>query len=345
MNVHVPQPKGREVPKGWMREAETPDIEAEELTAWGLARAELRDLAITQGWSNNVAANHCDVAESTLHQWFGGKYKGAYSKVTAKVGKFCQTWHTMNGVVVGLPTDPGFVETRIARQAMAAMSWCQAKGKMATITLSSGLGKTMAAEAYAERSGHVYMMTLSPYVRTPPQVLAELAALLGVRAATRQRLVREIGERLASHGTRALIIVDEAQQATDQTIHQLRHFRDVYGCGIVILGNEAVHERLSPSAAVDDLQAQTQRRIGMRVHLTKPYPEDVTALIDAWGINDTEVRELLAEIAQRPGALGAMCETLEAAFPLAADAGGTVTIADLRAAYEMRGETPRRRAA
>ena len=103
---------------------------------------------------------------------------------------------------------------------------------------------------------------------------------------------------------------------------------------MALLGNESVYSRLEGTGRSSSL-AQLYSRVGMRMTRGKPLPEDVTALITAWGIDDDAAASVLRQIAAKPGALRGLTKTLR----LAALTGG-LSSTHIRAAWSQLGNTP-----
>ncbi len=76
-------------------------------------------------------------------------------------------------------------------------------------------------------------------------------------------------------------------------------------------------------------------RIGKKLLIREPYPEDVDVLLGAWGITDPEIRRLCHAIAHRPGALRQVDKVLRLASTLGGQDGG-LTANHVRAACANR---------
>ena len=83
-------------------------------------------------------------------------------------------------------------------------------------------------------------------------------------------------------------------------IDQLRHFVDIYSCGVALVGNEEIYSRFTRSIDGPSY-AQIKSRIGKRLRLSKPRAEDINALLDAWALTDAEVRKVLTGIGIEAG--------------------------------------------
>ena len=215
------------------------------------------------------------------------------------------------------------------------LAWAQVTPDMVMITVDAGQGKTMACRQYVAARSHAYMITMSPHTRTVHGMLVDLAAELDVVQHNPAKLTRAIGKRLQRTGAGTLLIVDEAQNLKDEAIDQLRHFVDMYDCGVALVGNTEIYSRFHKRSDGPSY-AQIKRRIGMRLKRTKPRVEDLHALIDAWGMTDDETRKVLVGIGMKDGALGQIDKTMKLAAIRAAGAGTTITAEHVRAAWSNR---------
>jgi len=206
---------------------------------------------------------------------------------------------------------------------------------MAIVCLGAGVGKTIACRAYCATRPHAYHVTMSPNTKTVHGMLTEIATAFGISQHNPARLHRSIGERLQRNGRKTLLIVDEAQNLVDAAIDQLRNLLDVNECGIVLSGNEEIYGRFA-TRSDGPSYAQIKRRIGKRLKRLMPYPEDIAAFIDAWGITDPASRKLLTGIGNKPGALGQIDKTLKLAGLLAAGEGSAIGEKHIRAAWSNR---------
>lgn len=306
------------------------------LGRWSIATDEIRKVAAENGWSKSEVARRADIAIGTFSSWYDGTYKGRFDTTTQRVENFIEQLRDVSAAGTQLPKSPGFLQTRVARELMTAFTYAQMLPTIAVITCASGLGKSMAAQAYRGSRPHVIHVQLSPDEASPYVLKREIAEEMGIDCRDGNKLKRVITDALRRDGYHALLIVDEAQNLTEEGVNVLRHFRDKAQCGLVLLGNE---EGRTPYAARDPRHASPQvaRRIGHRLSIMKPYAEDIDQIINAWSLSDPDVRALAVKIAGMPGAFGTLSETIMAAGMIAAGHDRSITTADLRAAWENRG--------
>jgi len=322
---------------GWDKPAKTPAIEDQELLErWKSATERVAFIGTENSWSKSEVARRAEVAIGTFSQWYSGSYPGRYDKTTTKIENFLDGVESASSMANAMPEHPALVQTRVSRELFEAFTYAQALPTIAICTVLSGLGKSYTAQQFANSRPHVFHVTLSPSSKTVHGLKADIALQIGADDRNPNVLKQSITASLKREGFNALLIVDEAQNLTPEGINELRHFRDVAGCGLVLLGND---EATTPYATRDLKHASPQvtRRIGHRLNVLQPYPEDIEAIVDAWGFEDKDLRTAAKAIAGKPGAFGALTETIRAGSMIAMGNKRALTADDLRAAYRHRG--------
>jgi DNA transposition AAA+ family ATPase len=290
-----------------------------DIELWRGLVEEVRTLAARHDWSKAEVARRANMAEGTFSQWYSGNYGGRLDTQNLKIRQWIDQVGEMSAVSAGMQAAPGYLETRISKEILRTFSYAQQLASMAIITLAAGMGKTMTARHYCATRPHAYLATMSPHTRTPHGMLIELAAALGVTQKDPAKLHRAIGAKLQRNGKQCLLIVDEAQNLIDTAVDQLRSLVDLHECGVVLLGNDEFYGRYTrrDSDERGHSFAQIKRRISIRIRKLSPYPEDVEALIDAWGIEEPGSRKFLTGVGMKPGALGQIDQTLRLASMVA----------------------------
>lgn len=320
----------------WSRaDVKSPEMEPALLARWHDACDKIAHYAREFGWSKSEVARRAGIATGTFSQWYSGSYQGRYDTTTQKVENFLASVEEGMELDANLLVEPEFFETRLSRELFAAFVYAQKLPTIAIATVVAGMGKTMAAERFQSTRPHVFHITLSPSSSSPYLLKMEIAEQLGIQTRDAAMLKSAITNALHRDGHSALMILDEAQNLTEEGINELRYFRDMANCGLVLLGNDEVS---TPYASSDTRNSSPQvaRRIGVRMSVLKPYAEDIAAFIDAWGLEGDDLRETATKIASRAGALGALGETIKAASIIAG--GKSLTADDLRCAYQLRGQ-------
>ncbi|PIE13799.1 MAG: hypothetical protein CSA70_03530 [Rhodobacterales bacterium] len=335
MNAQTKQDTGSV--KAWAHPKQSPqNLSPEVLKRWETATSKIAQLAGKNGWNKSEVARRADMAIGTFSGWYDGTYTGRYDTTTQKIENYIDLLVDAAETMAALPTDPGFLQTRMARELFEGFTYAQALPTISVITIASGLGKTCAAKAFACSRPHVFHVELSPASRRPHNLKVEIGDTLGISTRNSSTLKASIVEALKRDGFSALLIVDEAQNLGEDGINELRHFRDVAGCGLVLLGN---NETTTPYASRDVRHSSPQvtRRIGHRLTVMNPYAEDIESVLDAWKITEPEARNVAEAIAKRPGAIGALVETIKAASLIARGMGTGLGAEHIKAAYQRRG--------
>ena len=154
------------------------------------------------------------------------------------------------------------------------------RGGLSLITGEIGCGKTMLAQALAERlAGSVCDVIELPYPKvTPTQMLQTVARGGCVRPTPRGKLamVEALGEKLcASHreGRRPVLIVDEAQLASPSLLEEIRLLtnhedRQDKHIHVVLLGQPELRDRVRKRPQID-------QRVSLRFHVEPMEAADV----------------------------------------------------------------------
>ena len=266
----------------------------------------------------------------TVSSWAGGTYQGEGSPIAEKVERYLASQEKREAVRAAAP-DLGFVMTESARDFMALLSRAQFMPDISVLTGAPGVGKTRAACQYKRLNPNVFKIVAEPALSTVAALLGSLAHELRVTEVGRQdRIARLIKQRLI--GTRALIIVDEAQHLSTEMLDQLRAFHDQAEIGIALVGNSAVIGRLEGGRRSSEY-AQLYSRVGMRLNRREPKRADVEALMDAWSVEDAEVRKALRAVAKQGGALRSCNKAFLLAQMVASNEGRTLSAEDVQLAW------------
>ncbi len=327
--------------QGWTLATAIPDnvgkagCSDQDVADWQSLTAKVAAIAQTFGWSKAEVSRRAGMPDGTFSQWFSGKYSGRLDAQNKRIEQWLAQVEEMESLGRGIPTSPAFVETRTAKEIFETLAYAQMLPEMVVITFGAGMGKTTVCKHFAAVRPHVYHVTMSPNTKTTHGMLVEIGMALGIAQPNPAKIHRSIGERLQRNGRKTLLIVDEAQNLKDDAIDQLRNFLDVNECGIALVGNDEIYGRFT-ARQDGPSYAQIKRRIGKRLKRAHPYPEDITALIDAWEITDPAARNLLIGIGNKPGALGQIDKTLKLAGLLAAGKGTVISEKLIRAAWQNR---------
>ncbi|PYE86884.1 AAA family ATPase [Phyllobacterium leguminum] len=299
--------------------------------------ARVEAIMTTRAWSKAEVARRTGLGTGTFSQWLSSTYNGRYDAVNARVRQWLDNQESVDELTDSVPQSPEFLDLAFSREVISALSVAQIMPTMVMVTADAGIGKTIAATYYRETRANCHIVTMSPNSRSVHNMLNEIAAAVGVEERSPARLLRALTRRLARIGDGTLLIVDEAQNLSDEAINQLRHFVDVpeCRCGVALLGNRETYARFRTWSS-GERYGQLRRRIFKRIRRDKPNPADLTAFIAAWGITDPKQMEFLTGVGMKPGALGQVDMTVKLARMAAQGAQRDMTLNDLRAAWANR---------
>ena len=261
------------------------------------------------GLSQAAAAAQAGISDSALSQWLADKYGGDDAAVAGKLGRWLATRAERADLQRRIPAAPQWVETPAARSVLAALSYAQLAADIAVVHGAAGAGKTTAANWYAANRPNVWLATMSRGARSVGPCLRRVAA--AVRAKPAGRSIAECEQALAERlrGTEGLLVIDEAQCLALPALDALRQIHDASGCGLALVGGEALWKRIAGDRASAEL-AQLFSRVGQRIGLEHPSESDADPLLQAWaGLGDSG-REAARVIARQPGGLRAVRKVL-----------------------------------
>lgn len=283
--------------------------------------------------SQKAISKEIGISDTALSQWRNGIYPVKdLRKIESQIARWVDSYRERALSARSLPEAPAWVQTPSADRVLAALGYAQIAGDIAVVYGGAGLGKTTAIRQYQRTAPNVWHATMTPATATVVPALEEVADALGIKEITggAARIQRAIVRRLL--GTQGLLVIDEAQHLGVAALDAMRALHDATNVGLALVGNEAVYARMTGgnrAAYLDRLYS----RIGKRVRLTRSTQADVTAVIAAWNINAKECRQVLHEIASKPGGLRGLTKVLRLASMFAVGAQREVNCDDIRHAW------------
>ncbi|MGG7519768.1 AAA family ATPase [Allorhizobium undicola] len=323
----------------WERPVQAPEVSANKSEAdiekWWLLIDRVIAVARHYRWSKAEVTRRSGMKEGTFSQWFSGRYDGRLDGHNTTIEQWLDALEASASVAAMIPKSPNFMTLRGTSEVQETLTWAQICPDLVMITLGAGMGKTATCEYYTNTRPHVYHATVSESTKTVHGMLTELAEQLGVQENNPAKLARAIGMKLKRTGEGTLLIVDEGQHLNDEALNQLRHFVDVYKCGVAVVGNSEVYSRFS-STRKGQSYAQLKSRIGKRLQREQPYPEDLQTYIAAWNVTDPACIKFLMGIGMKGGAFRQIEKTMRMALMVALGAGTEVSLKDIQAAWKNR---------
>ncbi|MBE8578611.1 AAA family ATPase [Vibrio sp. OPT18] len=249
--------------------------------------------------TNRDIAKQAGFSEQILSALFRDKYTGDSASYIEMLRKWVNA-RTEKEAQQELPSglkEPEFVMLPTTKNIMGIMQVAQSLKRVAMAYEGSGVGKTEAAREYQRQHPNVWIVTVSEFARTSMAVVDELARLVGIDvqgmtlARKNEHLIK------ALDGAHGLIVIDEAQYLSDNTLNGLRILAEGRA-GITLLGNDMVHSRMQATRSIINLRPIWSRTI-RPMRIEKTTGRDIEVYMAAWGITDKEMVNLAKQIVPR----------------------------------------------
>ncbi|TCU35421.1 AAA family ATPase [Rhizobium azibense] len=335
MNTHISTSQL----KAWERPTRAPEVGGNKTQAdvdlWRNLVDRIMTAGKTYGWNKAEVARRIGMPDATFSQYFSGKYDGRLDTMNEKVSQWLDALEETVSLAATIPQSPQYMSLRGSQEVIETLTWAQLCPDLVMITLGAGLGKTETCRQFCRTRPHAYHATVSENTKTVHGMLVELADELDVKEHNPARLARAIGNKIKRTGSGTLLIVDEGQHLNDEALNQLRHFVDVYQCGVAVVGNSEVYSRFTKHRS-DRSYAQVKSRIGKRLHRAAPYEEDLATYIAAWGVIEPACVKFLTGIGMKGGAFRQIDKTMRMATMVAIGEGSTVELKHIQSAWKMR---------
>lgn len=253
------------------------------------ARKIVLDYKNKTGKSQTLIATELGISGAQLSSFISGTYKAPHT-IIPKIASLMK----VSEKKAIAPRKPDFVETRVSKAVINAITYSHIQGNIAVVYGDAGIGKTMAINQYCKENNLAIKITISPSYASMSGVNELIADKLGVRERVSRKIYAEIIAKLKGSGR--VIIIDEAQHLTVRTLNHLRCMADESGVGITLVGNDEVYTKLKGSGRADF--AQLFSRIGMRKQvLTNTLSkEDIHSVFGM--IEDEEAQDILFKISR-----------------------------------------------
>jgi len=278
-------------------------------------------------------AKEADISGAALSQWLKGEYKGNNATIGAKIEKWLQARIKKNEKRASFPQAPEWVDTSIYKRIESVLSYTHIAGNMAVIYGSAGVGKTHSLKHYAMFSPNVWLVTITPSVRSLAEAVSEIAYSVGIRNVSGRpaKISRDIIRRI--RGSNGLLIIDEAQHLSITALEEIRSYPEETGIGVVLCGNEIVYSRLTGGNRGSNF-AQLFSRLGKRLRINKPYKNDAINIAKAFGVEGDKEFKVICDIASKPGGLRGLVYTLQLASIFAAGSNEEINAKNIMAAWK-----------
>jgi DNA transposition AAA+ family ATPase len=268
------------------------------------------------GLSWSQLAPKLDVAMSTLSAFANGTYQGRNDKVAEAVYKFRQLLISQAEISFDMPEPPKFFETPTSRRIVTMLSIAQ-RGRITLVAGGPGTSKSRTIRHYQASVSNVWVATMKPSTAGVNTMQQKVLECMGEPNAKGTPLALSTKIEALVRNTGGLLVIDEAQHTSEKALEEIRGWHDETGIGICLVGNEDVLTRLTLGNKRDAF-ARLASRVAQRMIFRGPEDGDALALADAWGVNATDQRAFLIDIAKKPGGLRTCTMLMETACMLAA---------------------------
>ena len=274
------------------------------------------------------AAKRTGYTSGAISQYLGNKYSADPKNIEKKILAFLQTDDEAKGVY----EPPEYVDTSISSAVYKTLRYIHLTSKFTIECGDAGIGKTKAAEKYVkDYPSNSILITMNPcFAETKKPFLKTLCRALEISSsagcddmwiACLNKLSRK-----------TLLIIDEAQEMSRETINVIRHMWDAgkWSFGVVLIGNHLIVDKIRDDKSKK--YDQLNNRIGkFPERFTKDIiTEDIVKLFPAIKDDKKAVRFLLEVARSREGVRGAVN-----IFSFAHD-NGNITYDGIIAAAKMR---------
>ncbi|HCE4778101.1 TPA: AAA family ATPase [Vibrio parahaemolyticus] len=279
---------------------------------------QVKQIKERESFSNRDIAQQAGFGEQILSALFKGKYTGDTEKYVEMLRKWVNA-QAARGVKTEFKNglkEPAFVMLPTTKNLMSIMQVSQSLKRWGMAYEGSGVGKTEAAREYQRENPNVWIITVSEFARTSMAVVDELARLMGtdVQGMTLARKTSRVREAL--DGAHGLIVIDEAQYLSDNTLNGVRILAEGVA-GVVLLGNDVVHSRMKATRSVINLRPIWSRTI-RPLRIEASSADDIAAYMNAWGINDASMIAYARKVIPNTnGQLRTLCDAIKMGCSLA----------------------------
>jgi DNA transposition AAA+ family ATPase len=268
------------------------------------------------GWKEAQEAVGYD--SSTIFKVLKGVYEGSWANVIKRVKSFRRLEEQRSRI-----QKNDFAENSVSRVIWSALDYALANNSITVIEGESRMGKTIAAEEWAARNNHGRsVFVTAPVIGGAAALVRRIAQRCGI---SHNRGVQDISDAVyRAFNKNRILIIDEAhralpndlRQVNPQKIEFLRDLRDQTKCGLALLVTHRWSYHLKKGAYQYE---QLVGRIGMPVVLQpKIKRADLLPIVRQFvKAPGSELLERLEEMANAPGRLGIVVETLKVASRIA----------------------------
>jgi hypothetical protein len=286
------------------------------------------------GLTNSDVARQSGVSPQILSPLLKDKYTSCPDAHIEKLANWLTTYKSGKETRAEVCQDPEWVETPTARKLLEMMRLSQGFSAWTMAYEGAGVGKTKAANQYQSNNSNVWIVTASPNNKARRAFLSLIAREMGLNAngMTIDRLDYEITQRIT--GSNGLLIIDEAQYVTDDSLNGLRILTEGR-IGVTLLGNDVVRSRMSAPKSRANMYPIWSRILKSH-KVVKSTQKDIYTYIRAWGITDKNVIEWAYKvIPSTTGQIRTLRNLIRLAISIAQDKREPVGVAHMESAFNF----------
>jgi DNA transposition AAA+ family ATPase len=266
-------------------------------------------------WKQCEAA--LNYSQTTIWRALKGEYSGDLSKVADAIRSYRIIIAERSAI-----KHATFCESRLTRLVTGGLSYALANNSITRITGESRMGKTASAKYWRDQNNHGRtVFVTAPAYGGAKALLKEIAQCLGINRNLASTQMHE--SILRAFNSNRMLIVDEAHRllpndyrSNPVLVEILRDIHDRTGCGLAILTTERFNRSMEKSSYQYE---QVLGRIGMPVQLPREILWSDIKPIAAQYVTSIpgDLQAELVKIANAPGRIGILCETLKFASRIA----------------------------
>lgn len=292
-------------------------------------RMSLADCAQALGYDN-----------STIFRVLKGTYEGSYKNICEAIRSYKRLATERASI-----QQNEWVENKATRMIFAGLNYAMANNSIATILGESRMGKTVTAKRWRDENNHgrTVFVTAPAYGGTR-RLLFDIAKCVGVN--TNKSAVDVHESILRAFNRNRILIIDEAHRLLPgdrgrqdpQKLEILRDLHDRTGCALCLLATQRFDTELRKGAEYQF--EQLIGRIGMPVRLPRNFlVTDIEPIVRQYVKRPSDsMLDTALGLANKPGRLGILVETLKVASRMAVKSKSTLTEEHFFKALKLRQE-------
>ena len=275
-------------------------------------------------------------SNTTIYRALKGTYEGDWKKVISGIKSYRAIVAERCAI-----KNAHFCETRITKLVTGGLSYAMANNSIVKITGESRMGKTASAKWWRDQNNHGRTVFITaPAYGAARALLKEISLALGINRNTGLTNMHE--SILRAFNENRMLIVDEAHRLLPKDLRSepvlleiLRDIHDRTGCGLALLTTRRFDEGVRKS---EYQYEQILGRIGMPVQLPREFTwSDISAIVEQYLPRvPADLRKELTHIANSPGRLGILCETLKFASRISSKSQRSTSDETIRTAIATR---------